>query len=601
MLENSLSPDMKQILILALSFIPATYFSQCEHLVWSDEFDGTSVNTDNWSYELGDSGWGNNEWQFYTDEESNAEVSDGTLKIVAREEQYQGANFTSARLRTRGKVDITTGRIEARIKVPTGQGIWPAFWMLPSNERFGGWPLGGEIDIMELVGHEPDQIHGTIHFGGRWPFNQQSGQSYSNGNNWPDEFHIYGVEWKADEIVWTVDGVPFSVRTPTNLGEYPWRFDRPFHFLLNVAVGGNWPGYPDETTQFPQVMEVDYVRVYQNVEDVIIAGDEQVIAGTPNSEYIAPNWPNATYTWSVEGGTIDTGQGTPTIEVDWGVGDLGTVTCALMGSQCEATLERQVDILAPDCEVMILDADGTFRMPRNYSTGSYITQANLSQNDVNSSANCVRYQRNAGDFFDVLNYTADWLTDGARFLSEDYVLRMDVRTNAPAGTPIELSFERNPENWGGFPSGRHSQYTAVTTVEEEWETLTFPLSEFQGGIVSNTRINELVMMFNPNTYTGHVYFIDNIRIADLGCIANSVKELSAAPNWTVYPMPNRGVMRVAGWQGTGRARLIDSRGREVWQDSDFEGESSVNLPNGVYILQLEKDGYRSTSPFIFNP
>ena len=172
--------------------------------------------------------------------------------------------YTSARLRTRNKGDWRYGRIEMRAKLPTGRGLWPAFWMLPTDEVFGGWPRSGEIDIMELVGHEPNRVHGTIHFGNAWPQNQWQGTSFTlPQGTFNDDYHTFGVEWQENEIKWYVDSTLYFVRVPSHLGSLNWPFNERFHIILNVAVGGNWPGSPNASTTFPQSMVVDYVRVYQ--------------------------------------------------------------------------------------------------------------------------------------------------------------------------------------------------------------------------------------------------------------------------------------------------------------------------------------------------
>jgi beta-glucanase (GH16 family) len=232
-------------------------------LVWHDEFEGPEINADVWTHEIGGHGWGNGENQYYTDDPDNAFIEDGMLVIQALERNYLGKPFTSARLTTQGKLTQQYGRIEARIQIPTGKGIWPAFWMLGENYDTVGWPRSGEIDIMENIGSEPWVVHGTLH-----------GPGYSGGSGvgaayrLPDRspfhanFHVYAVEWEPEEIRWYVNDALYSTITPARLpGD--WVYDQPFFIILNVAVGGRWPGYPDTTTEFPQQMLVDYVRIYE--------------------------------------------------------------------------------------------------------------------------------------------------------------------------------------------------------------------------------------------------------------------------------------------------------------------------------------------------
>lgn len=239
-------------------------------LVWSDEFDSGELDLSKWSYmigtgvEYGIPGWGNNEQQYYTNNPQNIFVQDGKLHIVAREQSFGGMDYTSARIRSINKGDWRYGRFEARIKLPKGQGIWPAFWMMPTDAVYGGWPASGEIDIMELVGHEPNVLHGTIHFG---PPHTYSGGSYTlPSGDFSEDFHVFAMEWENGEIRWYVNDIHYHTETNWfSAGHsFPAPFEQRFHFLLNVAVGGHWPGYPDHTTQFPQEMVIDYVRVYQD-------------------------------------------------------------------------------------------------------------------------------------------------------------------------------------------------------------------------------------------------------------------------------------------------------------------------------------------------
>jgi len=238
-------------------------------LVWSDEFEGTELDPDRWSVQVGDGcdidlcGWGNNELQWYQAE--NVQVGGGVLTITARAQPAGGRAYTSARIRTLGKGDWTYGRIDVRARLPLGRGLWPAIWMLPSENRYGTWAASGEIDIVELVGHEPDRVHGTLHYGGEWPDNVYSGAPFVlPSGTFADRFHTFTLEWEEGEIRWYVDGEHYQTQTEwrSSGGPFPAPFDQPFHLVLNVAVGGNWPGYPDARTVFPQSMAVEYVRVF---------------------------------------------------------------------------------------------------------------------------------------------------------------------------------------------------------------------------------------------------------------------------------------------------------------------------------------------------
>jgi len=238
------------------------------HLVWSDEFNqpaGTAPEASNWGYDLGGNGWGNNELEYYTARTNNARIEDGTLVMEARAEKFSGRDFTSARLLTAGKRSWTYGRFEARMKIPRGQGIWPAFWMLGTNIDSAGWPACGEIDIMENVGKEPATVHGTVHGPGYSGSGGIGGPvKLSGGAAVADDFHIFAVDCETNCITWSMDGTRYFTVTPANLPAHSrWVFNEPKFLILNLAVGGGWPGNPDSTTTFPQCLVVDYVRVYE--------------------------------------------------------------------------------------------------------------------------------------------------------------------------------------------------------------------------------------------------------------------------------------------------------------------------------------------------
>jgi beta-glucanase (GH16 family) len=269
-------------------------------LTWSDEFDGKDINRARWDFDIGNgfynydasqwiSGWGNDELQYYTREADNAFVKDGMLHIRALKESLHGCGYSSARLKSRKRdgsplFSQKYGRFEFRAKLPVGKGLWPALWMLPQEEKYGGWAASGEIDVMEAKGHEPNKVLGTLHFGGRWPVNAHVSKEYTLPRGGTvAEFHVYALEWEPGEIRWLVDGQQYAAqsfwwssgKTDGNKGAKPTReadlqpwpapFDRPFYLIMNLAVGGKFPGKPDKSTVFPAEMVVDYVRVYEKV------------------------------------------------------------------------------------------------------------------------------------------------------------------------------------------------------------------------------------------------------------------------------------------------------------------------------------------------
>jgi len=243
---------------------PATYPNLTK--VWGDEFDGGTLNTADWTYEIGNGqgGWGNNELQYYRAE--NTFLFNGFLLIEAREESFNGSAYTSSRLVTKGKKEFKYGRIDIRAALPEGKGMWPALWMLGGNIDQGGWPACGEIDIMELIGSIPNRVYGTVHYGASVNEHKEKSASKALSGNakFSDEFHVFSILWEENRIRWYVDDVQFHEVTPAILGAgAPYPFNLDFFFIFNLAVGGNWPGSPDATTAFPQRLIVDYVRVFQ--------------------------------------------------------------------------------------------------------------------------------------------------------------------------------------------------------------------------------------------------------------------------------------------------------------------------------------------------
>ena len=239
-------------------------------LVWNDEFDGDTIEPGNWTYDIGGWGWGNGEAQYYTDRTENARVRNGLLVIEARFERFEESYYTSARLKTEDLREFQYGYFEARIKVPSGQGMWPAFWMLGSSfERDeddpiqSNWPLAGEIDIMEYVGREPILAYGTLH-GPGYAGATGLGNLYRHDEPIADDFHTYAIDWDFDGIRWFFDGEQYGEKSRDIVGDR-WVFDQPFYFILNLALGGSFPGPIGLDVEFPKYMHVDYVRVYQEI------------------------------------------------------------------------------------------------------------------------------------------------------------------------------------------------------------------------------------------------------------------------------------------------------------------------------------------------
>lgn len=249
-------------------------------LVWSDEFNGSSLDTSKWGYEIGTggSGWGNNELQYYTNRKDNCYVSGGALHIKAKRESYNGMNYTSARINTSNKFSFKYGYVEARIAVPRNQGIWPAFWMLGQNIGSVGWPKCGEIDIMEAINTE-NKTYGTCH----WDSNGHAEYGKSTGNFDITQYHKYAVQWDSQFIRFFMDGSKFYEMNITNNTGNTEEFHKPFYMILNVAVGGNWPGFSINDAGMPQEMKVDYIRVYQETASYTSSSSNNVDKNTGSS------------------------------------------------------------------------------------------------------------------------------------------------------------------------------------------------------------------------------------------------------------------------------------------------------------------------------
>lgn len=334
--------------LLLFTLISSFSSAQCYQLVWADEFNGSSLDRSKWTVVTGEGGAvsGNAELQYYLDRTQNIQVNSGSLKIIALNDGYASNAYTSARMQTKYSGDWLYGRFEARIKLPVGVGMWPAFWMMPTDSEYGIWPRSGEMDIMELIGREPSKAYGTIHTG-----NDGTVRTYSNvytlsSGTFADNFHIFSMEWSPNLIKMYVDGNLYATQTPSTISPYPWVFNKRFFILLNLAIGGAWAGAPNGTTTFPQTMEVDYVRVYQKTENMSIVGKTLVEPNTTAVSYAMPNVSGITYNWTVSGAgnAIASGQGTATATVNW-ASQNGTVSCQINdGCAAAATATKPVTV-----------------------------------------------------------------------------------------------------------------------------------------------------------------------------------------------------------------------------------------------------------------
>ncbi|MEX2498290.1 MAG: family 16 glycosylhydrolase [Wenzhouxiangellaceae bacterium] len=517
------------VALIALGlFAGAAVAQSCQNLVWSDEFDGTQVDLNNWEFQVGDGcaegicGWGNNELQYYRAE--NATVDNGVLKITAKRERVRANAYTSARMRTAnmpGSGEWTNGRFEARIKLPEGQGLWPAFWMLPTDPDVG-WPTSGEIDIVESTGKASMLAFGTIHFGDPWPDNSFTGNHIlTQPGKWSDGFHIYAIEWTPFEIRWYLDDILYSVKTPADMADPGfWTFENyQYHFLLNVAVGGTLGGAVDDSI-FPVNMEVDYVRVYDSGQPSM--DGPNIVAPTEVASYtvIDENGSNSTYAWSLPpGATLLSGQGTSTAQVDFTGASSGIVAVTVDNSCGTHPLEVAV-FVEPDhgVETVLDNFDGTSNMFYTFFDGT-----------ADFSGGQLTYTRNSASLFDVIAADTAAIPDAAPFVIGDKAFVMDFNNTDPAliGKKVLVQLENStvatPDN---FPSGRHSSYEAFIEHANGWQTLRFRLSDRIDGETGDADVNSIIFLIDPNAFTGDTYVIDNIGI--LGADDSGVSPLAAS-------------------------------------------------------------------------
>lgn len=349
LLQNKVIMKKQFYSLLCIIVIPAFTWAQapCSKLIFADEFNGTSIDLAKWSVTTGNGcpglcGFGNSELQSYTNNANNIRVTDGNLVLEAKRENVNGSQFSSAKVLTQGKVFFTYGRVEARMKLPSGNGVWPAFWMLP---EVSNWPTTGEIDIMEVRGDQMTKSAGTLHYGTPGA-NQWDGNDYylpTGAGNFADSYHVFAVEWKENSIQWFIDGALFKSETknPNTLSPQsnnnPWPWDKNYHIILNLAIGGWFTGTtnPNAVAIGKSTMEIDYVRVYSN-DHVTIAGPTAANVGDTKTYSIASGAnPNITYNWTVTAGSIVSGQGTSQISVLWnGNGGNGNVAVAAGTSAC---------------------------------------------------------------------------------------------------------------------------------------------------------------------------------------------------------------------------------------------------------------------------
>lgn len=517
--------------LLLISLFAQNSAAQCYYQVWSDEFNNNGApSSANWKHEVNGDGGGNNELQYYTNRLENAECSNGTLKITAKKESYLGKSYTSARIITYGKKSFKYGKIEARIKMPYGKGIWPAFWML-GNSIFSGtnWPSCGEIDIVEMVGGtvEDKVVVGTPHWGDANGNHAQYGGNKTHTEKLANAFHVYGIEWTPSSIKWFFDGVQYHVMsiTPSDLSE----FHKDFFILLNVAVGGNWPGAPDATTVFPQTMEVDYIRVYQDVmPKAKVTGTSIVNKGDEVTFTVDNPLADVTYNWTLpDGAVVKSGAGTSSIVVTWGEVS-GNVQCSAV-SACQVSTA-----LTPLAVSVIQKPEGdvysvslvTGGLSQWLASGATNGSIELTANEANNLN--VNFSFNGGTTNSYLTHTFPQLLD----LTDHSEIRVTLKMLSGA-TPRNISIDLI----GNDGSVDLNDSFTLTEISRKHNFITYSYKyNAQSTARPLDRIAKVVLYINrgvSNLVTQGVFEIGEVLLVNSNLVSDVI-----TPTGESYMLPN---------------------------------------------------------------
>jgi len=578
--------------------------AQFNALVWSDEFDYTGLPAaSKWTCEEGGHGWGNDELQYYTmNRAQNARVENGLLIIEALKENYSGREYTSARLISKGKGDWLYGRFEIKAKLPGGRGTWPAIWMLPTDWAYGNWPASGEIDIMEHVGYDPTKVFGTAHTEAyNHKLGTQKGGSVT-GPDWESAFHVYAIEWSASKIDFIVDDVIYY--TFNNEGSWEkWPFDKRFHFLLNVAVGGSWGGAQGvDPSIFPKRMEIDYVRVYQ-AANLNITGPAYLEPGQ-TANFQATRFTDAVYNWHIPAdATIISGEGTSSITIKWGSME-GDVSCTV-------TIDSKIITAANYVKTVVVPAESTFwfgnltdgvllDLASNTSDGSTFAFSESGESlkvvyNTVSPASWPRFELTLPRPVNLKNHPYCVINLKTYNISRSVSLRFDfadangVETNAtPVFRPVILS--------DGLFHNYQNNYTG------RWQSS----SPAVGQKVDSTRIMKLTVYVNGGVF-GLPNKTDSLWIESIRFLTNPItgfdqQELPAL-SVRLWPNPATDRLSVTSSEIITDIEIYDTRGLQVKKSTNLHtlklDIQTDDLPPGVYLLRYTtKAGETSTQRFV---
>ncbi len=614
MLRNYLPARVTLALLSCFFFLNVTVTAQCPTLVWADEFNTTVLDASKWTAENGGGGWGNGELQYY--KAANATVSTGTLKITAKKERVQANNYTSARIKTYLKGDWTYGRFEARIKLPKGAGLWPAFWMMPTDSYYGTWPKSGEIDISELVGSKPTNSFGTLHYGTSSTNHQyKSADFFLNSGTFADAFHNFAIEWQAGVIKWYVDDNLYSTITTADIAPNAWPFDKRFYIILNLAVGGTLGGAVNNTI-FPCTMEVDYVRVYAG-SAATISGKRVVLNQAQGESYTVANAPaGSSYAWTVPAGaTIVSGQGTSSLKVNWAnTSSSGNVTCAVSAACGNSNLAMNVYVEpAYTYGFSFVNFDAAGLATYSTSNGAYSSVSNPSPTGINTSALCGKYTRNSSVQYDYILYNTTAITNAAEYKNKSRKFYLDVYTAAPIGTPIIIQLENSSTaTSSNYPTGRNSRYTAYTGKQNQWERLVFSLLDVPDPSASDAGVNRLLVLINSNTFTGATYYIDNLDAYTVGAAMFrgpgatpspvAIVSDDAGTTTAIYPNPAANELRITNLESNSTIGIFNNLGQLIRSyDVKQVGNTVIkiaDLAEGNYFVRIHSNNKTENFRFI---
>lgn len=572
--------------------------AQDYQLVWSDEFNYTGLPDDTkWNYDVGGHGWGNNELQYYTEKRTeNARVENGNLIIEAKKESYGGNDYTSARLVSRQKGDWLYGKIEVRAMLPSGKGTWPAIWMLPTDWSYGDWPASGEIDIMEHVGYEPTKVHGSVHTEAyNHSINTQKTASYTV-DNCETAFHIYSIEWTADKIDFFVDGTKYF--TFNNEGSWDkWPFDKRFHLIFNIAVGGNWGGVEGVDDQiFPQQMQIDYVRVYQPVGEIILDGADYVEPNEANVVFTATNVSGASYKWTVPEGVQINGSNTANeISVDWGTIE-GSVKLEYSKDGTTKNLEIPVKLVTvPENNIYKFDD-----FDDNSTQNIIIDNSGANKVYVNEENNELKVEYDVQDKSDWPHFKVK--SERPVKLDNHGYIRVALKTfNQSNSVFVRIDL--------ADIDGIATNKTPVFKLEPIYDDGNYHIYEFdftdgwgsdypnQGATVNKSRISEAIVYFNYGVYgqdnKQDEFWLDYIEFVDPN--TTDIQKISKnGVDFKIFPNPTQSALFIASEkQKIETIDIYSINGKQYYHQENINKKNQSidinNLKTGIYILRLTSE------------